>query len=447
MLSVPPVNRISGILLALAAPLIAADNPRVEYALGVLAECRGEADSAATHFENARKADPLAAPLVERGVSQRLAAGDRAGAILLYQEFAAARPDDLTAQIGYADFLTRQGKGDALALKLAAETLDAALAKHPGHPEIIRRLVSLDPSRAVGLLDGLSPDDSASVLLFAALSRGGHDAEDAAVRAEIDRRFLLALEAHPENPVLARAASDHFGDSKRRDQAIEVLKLHTQAAPWSLDARVRLGILEFSAKRDADGETTLKEVLSIHPRQALAHQALAKFYRLRGNAELASRHAGELLKIRGGSPSEFIKLADERLAADDPREARLLLEKAVFQHPDNVELGMKLAIATRRDPQTRSRAARLFREAEAAVAGVKISDPAFLTESAEALIESGQSKAGEERLRAAIRAYPPDAKKETAAALRRLAALWVTEKRNPDAARALLQRADALDPK
>ena len=92
-------------------------------------------------------------------------------------------------------------------------------------------------------------------------------------------------------------------------------------------------------------------------------------------------------------------------------------------------------------------AARLFREAEAAVAGVKISDPAFLTESAEALIESGQSKAGEERLRAAIRAYPPDAKKETAAALRRLAALWVTEKRNPDAARALLQRADALDPK
>ncbi len=442
-----PVIRIPGIFLALVVPLVAAVNPRLEYALGVLAECRGEADPAATHFENARKADPLAAPVVERGVLRLLAAGDRPGALLIYQEFAAARPHDLTAQIGYADFVTQQGKGDALALKLAAETLDAALVQHPGHPQIIRRLVSLDASRAPGLLDGLSADDPAAVLLFAALSRGRHDADDAAVRAEIDRRFLLALDAHPENPVLARAASDHFRDSKRLDQAIEVLKRHTQAAPWSLDAGVRLGILEFSAKRDDAGAKTLEEVLAIHPRQALAHQALAKFHRLRGDAELAIRHAGELLKIRGGSPSEFLKLADQRLAADDPREARLLLEKAVFQHPDNVELGIKLAIATRRDSETRSRAARLFREAEVAVSGGKITDPAFLTESAEALIESGQSRAGEERLRAAIRAYPPDAKKQTAAALRRLAALWETEKRNPEAARALLQRADALDPK
>jgi tetratricopeptide (TPR) repeat protein len=224
VLSIVPVIRILGIFLALVVPLVAAVNPRLEYALGVLAECRGEADPAATHFENARKADPLAAPLVERGVLRLLAAGDRPGAILIYQEFAAARPHDLTIQIGYADFVTQQGKGDALALKLAAETLDAALVQHPGHPQIIRRLVSLDASRAPGLLDGLSADDPAAVLLFAALSRGRHDADDAAVRAEIDRRFLLALDAHPENPVLARAASDHFRDSKRLDQAIVVAR-------------------------------------------------------------------------------------------------------------------------------------------------------------------------------------------------------------------------------
>ena len=63
----------------------------------------------------------------------------------------------------------------------------------------------------------------------------------------------------------------------------------------------------------------------------------------------------------------------------------------------------------------------------------------------EALIAQGQSKAAEDRLRAAIKSYPPESKKETAAALRRLALLWETENRNLDAARALRQRADALD--
>jgi hypothetical protein len=48
-------------------------------------------------------------------------------------------------------------------------------------------------------------------------------------------------------------------------------------------------------------------------------------------------------------------------------------------------------------------------------------------------------------LRSAIKSFPPEAKKETAAALRRLALLWETESRNADAARALRQRADALD--
>jgi predicted Zn-dependent protease len=297
------------------------------------------------------------------------------------------------------------------------------------------------------LLETLPPDDPESALLFASLSRSIHDSNDVTARAEIDRRFLLASKAHPENAALAREACDHFRNSGRKDEAIGILQRHVEAAPWSLDARVRLGILQFAANRDADGEKTLKEVLDIHPKQALAHQALAKFYRLHDQPEPAAFHAAELLKIRGGSPDEFLKLADERMAADHPREARLLLEKAVFDHPENPALRMKLAIAAHRDPETRASSSCLFREAETAAPDGKITDPAFLTESAGALIEAGQSKAAEERLRAAIRAYPTDAKKETAAALRRLAELWQTENRNAEAARALLQRADSLDPK
>lgn len=447
MLPLVCVIRNPGIFLLFAASLAEAGNPRTDFALGVLAESRDDAAEATLRFENAREADPLALPLVRRAVRARLAEGARPAAVKLYRDLAAARPDDLEIQLACADFLEQQGGGDALALKLADETLEAALQKNPSHPEIIRRLFQRAPSAGdkSRRLDQLAPDDPAAVLLYATLSRSLFDSADAAAREKLDRRFLSAVESHSENPGLARAASEYFRDTERPDQAIDILKRHIEAAPSSLDLRTRLGILHFTANRDAEGEAALKEVLAIHPRQALAHQSLAKFYRLRDSPGPARFHAGELLKIRGGSPADFIKLADEWLAADNPRQARILLEKAVFDHPQNFELANQLAIATRRDPATRDLAARLFREAEALRSADRKPEPAFLIESAEALIAQGQSKAAEERLRAAIKSFPPEAKKETAAALRRLALLWETEGRNVNAAHALRERADALD--
>lgn len=432
-----------------ACQLLAAENARVEFAFGVLDEMRGS-DIANDHFEKARLADPLALPLVQRAVEELLADGNRGGAVKLYRELATARPDNLKVQLLYADFLNQQSHGDTLALKLATDVLEDALTKNPRHPQIIQRLFQLaqggsDKVKRLELLEMLSKDDPESTLLYTALSRGLYEAGDAAAREKLDQRFLSSFEAHPGNPTLARAASDHFRDTDRPEESIDVLKRHVEAAPSSLDLRTRLGILYFTAKRDADGEAALKEVLEIDSHQWLAHQSLAKFYRLRNKPGPARYHAGEFLKIRGGSPADFIKLAEEWLAADDPKQARVLLEKAAFDHPQNPDLATKLAIATRRDPETRDQAARLFREAEAARPVDAKTEPAFLIESAEALIAGGQSKAAEERLRAAIKSYPPEAKKETAAALRRLALLWETEKRNPDAARALRQRADALD--
>ena len=435
------------ILLLSATPHFAAENPRVEFAFGVLAECRGEQEKATSCFESARLADPIASALVKRGVARLLSSGNRSEAIQMFREFAAARSGDLTVQLDYVDFLTENGKGDSAAEKIAIDTLVTALAKHPGDVRIIRRLAPLDPSRAKEWMEQLPIDDPNATMLYAELARTLMDTDDEAVRDGIEKRFRSAFAADPGNPRLARTVSEFFRSTARLEEAINILETHTSHSPWSLDLRVRLGVLDFSAKRDEAGEKTLKELLAIHPRHALAHQSLAKFYRLRGKPDLATHHAGELLNARGGSSSEFIKLADEYITAGKPREARLFLEKAIFQNPDSAELSMKLAIATHQDPETRSRAPRLFREAEALAQDEKITDPAFLTASAEALIEAGQSKAAEERLRAAIRAYPTDAKKETAATLRRLATLWTTENRNAEAAKALNQRADSLDPK
>lgn len=437
--------------LLLAGAAAAAENPRVAFAFGVLEETRGHDGRAAEYFEKARQLDPAAAPLVQRAVARLIASGRRADAIRLWQDLAAARPDDSAIQVDYADFLMQEGRGDALARKLATETLAAQLSRYPGNPGIIRRLCSIyqnqgDLARCRELASQLAPDDPAAALLFADLTRTLYDRDDAAARDETARRYDLALTGQPEHAGLARAASEFHRGAGNRDKAVDALAKHIAAAPWSLDLRARLGILLFSAKRGPEGERVLLDLLAIHPRHGQAHQSLAKYYRMEGNAEAAARHAGEALKIRGGDPDEFLKLADEHLAAERPRDARLLLEKAVFDHPENLDLRMKLAVASQRDPDSRARASRLFREAEAAAPEGGITDPLFLTASAEALIASGQSKAAEERLRAAIRLHPPEAKKETAATLRRLATLWETENRNLEAARALRQRADALDP-
>lgn len=449
MVSLSLMMRVWTISLAFTWQISAAENPRIEFAFGVLDDKRG-VNTANDHFEKARLADPLALPLVQRSVRQRLAAGDRSGAVKLYRDLAAARPDDLGVQLTYTDFLDQQANGDSLARKLSIDALEAALAKFPGQPQIIRRLFehalpAANKKRQLELIGMLSKDDPESVLLYVSLSRRVFEAKDAEARDLVDQRLLGAFEAHPEIPLLARTASDHFRDSDRPDQAIDILKRHVVATPSSLEMRTRLGILYFTAKRDAEGEVALKEVLEINPRQSLAHQALAKFYRLRDKPEPARFHAGELLKIRGGSVAEFIKLANEWLAANEPKQARILLERAIFDHPAHPELTEKLAIASHRDPESRGQAARLFREAEAAKPVNAKTDPAFLMESAEALISEGQSKSAEERLRSAIRSYPAGATKETAAALRRLALLWETENRNADAARALRQRAESLD--
>ncbi len=442
------MRHIWEISLLLACPLHAADNARLEFALGVLGETR-DMNTAQDHFEKARLTDPLALPLVQRAVKQRMERDDRAGAVKLFRDLASARPNDLQVSLLYADFLSQQGSGDAMAVKLASDALEAALKRNPENPEVIQRLHRIYQSsghqaQATALLDRLNPQDPESALLYASLSRSAADADDAAQREKLDQHYLLALTSHPEVAVLARDASDYFRNTGRLNQAIEVLVQHVAAAPSSLEMRTRLGILYFTAKQDEKGVAALKAVLLINPHQALAHQALAKFYRSHEQAALARFHASELLKINGGSAADFLKLADEWLAADDARSARLLLERSVFNFPDHFELLQKLAIATRRDPETRENAVRLFREAEAAKPAAIKNEPTFLMESAETLIAQGQSKAAEERLRAAIRAYPAEAKKETAAALRRLATLWESENRNADAARALRQRADTL---
>jgi tetratricopeptide (TPR) repeat protein len=446
--------KIVPIALLATFPALAVENPRLEFAKGLLDQARGDFGAANERFEKARLADPIARPLVERAAQRRMAAGDLAGAVTLYREWAGATPDRLPNQLAYVDFLRDQGRGDAVAEKLATSTLESALRRFPNHPLLLDRLFRAsearsDRARSLALFESLlkaeslSPDATLMAVRWSAVL---FPADDAAARERLDRLFSSACAASPGHRSLARAASEHFRKTGRTDRAIELLVRHAEANPVDLDLRTRLGILRFSAKRPAEAIKTLEAVLEIDPNRALAHESLAKFYRQENQPDPARRHADAVLKIRGGSQDEFLELGEEWLAANEPKKARILLEKGLFDHPDSSGLAEKLSIASRRDPETRARAARLFREAEALRGADTKPDPAFLVEFAEALIEEGQPVPAEERLRQAIRAYPATAKKESATAMRRLAGLWETQGKNADAARSLRQRADALDP-
>lgn len=436
----------------LVGSLPLAASTRVDFARAVLAGLRGEDAAARELSEKARAADPAAFPLMLRVAEQRRAAGDLAGASMLHREFAAAHPGRLDARLAYVDFLREASPDDDFASRLALEVLERGEPSFADELQVQRRLFRIHESlgrrdRSMEVFERVAsrPD---GVLDALAMARTLFAADDLAARGRIAGLLRDACRRVPADAALARTASDWFRGIGDLPTAVEILSDHAAALPSSLALRIRLGLLQLAADRAGEGERTLRAVLEIDPRQALAHQALAKLYRKQQRIAEARPHAAQRLQLRGGEPAEFIALAEEFLAADDPRAARLLLEKGAFQHPADASLLALRAIANRRDPAGRSQASRLFREAETLAAkDGPTRDPVFLQEFAESLLESGQSAAAEDRLRAAIRAFPPERKQETAAALRRLAGIWQSEGRHAEAAAALLHRADALDPR
>ncbi len=422
----------------------------LDFSYGILESERGNEKRATEYFESAYAADPLAMPLVRRMVEIKMESGDKLAALGLYEKVIAARPDEIEVRIEYGDFLETIGRGDGLAdRKREAEYLKV-LEAMPGQILPIERLIRFardkgDDNRARELLETLAMDSQGAVNYYIATTKSLYDGNDEEAKKRITDRFQKAMQDHPEWAGIARAASDYFREAGNLKEAIRMLELHTAAVPSSLDLRIRKGILHFAAGDNEVGVKTLKDVLAIHSRKVLAHESLAKFYRKKGQIDDALYHSAEVLKIRGGAPEEFEQLAVELLAAGKNREARLLLEKAVFNHPENARLMTQLAVAAVRDPESKSSALRLFREAENMMSHPSQMEPNFLLEFSQELVAQGQNKAAEERLKNAIKAFPKTATKETAAALRALAGIWNAEGRNADAARALISRAEALE--
>ena len=430
-----------------------------EYARGVFANLNGNTRAARQHFEATLQKDPDSFPVARKTAGLQREDGDLSAAAGTLRSYAEAQPDHLISQLYYADFLENYAARDAVAQRAATKLLTEATGRFPHHHEVYTRLIHLhenlgqrDKSLALfqtqleakdaGLEHWMALPPIAQTLL----PGGSPELQEA-----LEHITEKTVETGVQIAMAARRASDYYRQTGRLGKAIGVLQKHLELQPDSLDLRTRLGLLQLYDKQEKAALRTLQETLQIDPHQTLAHKALSQFYARNGNPDKSLHHRAEVLRIAGGAPDDFLQLADQFLELKKPHLARLILEKARFDHPEHPALAARLAIATLRDGDPAA-ASRLFRQAEALArdsghpSARDVLDAGFQIEFAGALRQTGDRASAENRLRHAIRAIPPGQPGTSAHALRELARLWIDGNKNFAPAASLLKRAETLEP-
>ncbi len=429
------------------------------YARGVFAEVEGDTGAAREHYEAALKADADSFPVARKAADLQLIDDDLPAASKTLRGYAKAQPAHLPSQLYYADFLEQHAGRDAVAQKSSTEILQTANQRFPNTGAIFSRLINLHENRgerekSLALFnaqfeaEGAGPDHW---MALGPIARTLLDGDSPELKERLDMIAEKTVETGVGIEFAARSASDYYRKTGRLEEAIAVLQKHVEIQPDSLALRTRLGLLQIYAQEEEAGLATLHQTLQIDPDQVLAHRALAQYFGRHEQPEKALFHNAEVLRIAGGAPENFLELANQYLDLEKPHKARLLLEKARFDHPDSPAIAARLAIATLRDGDTAA-AARLFRQAEALARDSKdpgakaYLDADFQLEFAGSLRKAGDLAAAESRLRDAIRGIPPEQPAKAARALRELARIWIDQKKNLAPAAALLKRAESLEP-
>ena len=465
---------VAGVFLVSAVPSLADVENLSRYAKGLLAQREGNKiwdpenkepalefyGTALEQFDAIRAADPDSFTVAERTASLQLNRfKNLPAASKILRDFAKGHPAELAPQLYYSDFLRQNAPRDAMARKTAREILGAANERFPHTPNVFTRLIQLaeeaeDREGSLVLFRAemaSEENDSAAWVALIPLARNLIAGDDPEYRPTLDTLHERALRDGVSDPTIARRVSDYYREEGRLDEAIAALQKHITAVPNSLELRTRLGLLLVSAKRLDEGRQVLEDTVAIDPDFVYAHRALAGLFQKSGDLEKSRHHQSEVLRVAGGTAGDFLALANKYLEAENPHQARLLLERAQFDHPENAAVAARLAIATLRDGDTKT-ASRVFRQAEALAEESQDPEvkefmgPDFQIEFARALRDAGDLASAETRLRSAARMAPEDKPAEGALALRELARLWLDQGKNQGPAISLLKRAQSLDP-
>jgi len=352
-----------------------------DFAKGVLAERKGDNEKAVEFYRGVRKEDSDSFFLARKESGTQSSLGDMEGAVQTMREFAERYRENLAAQFSYVDFLKQVSGRDENARKLAVETMEEAWENHGLNEGVFNELLSgyeAEEARekSLGLFDDFKAKEGDEASYWLTRLRAASvlmDGSSEAFQEEKGRCYDGLRQMGLEDDFIARKVSEYYRQQGDLEEAIAVLSEHVEKVPSSTSLMTRMGILQM-AKGDVEaGKRTFIDVIAINPREALAHASLAKHYEKEGQKSLALELRSESLKISGGTPMEFLNLANQYLEYGDAHPARLLLEKARFDHPEEVEILAKLSVATVRDGMVRE-AGRLFRQVESLVEDLPVED-------------------------------------------------------------------------
>ena len=437
------------------------------FAKGVFAEENRDWPTMRKVYEETLANDPQAYPLVTRVVGiqsfrpkDNPAFQDIPAATATLRNFAQNNRQHLASQLYYASFLRGYAPDDAIARQAALQTLELAHENFPENNTVVSSLIShyedlARRSDSLRILDeqlASQSEDPGHWLALIPNIKTLYPADSDEYADKLKQAMAKVEEFGLQSASIARRVSEYHRTQGDLAKAIATLEKHLEIVPSSHSLRTRLGLLYLSNKDETQGEKILRDVIAIDSDQSLAHSSLAKLHKKRNEPLLELFHRAEALRIRGGTPDEAVQMANEYLALEKPHEARLLLEKFRFDHPESPGIHSRLAIANLREGLTEE-AVSLFRQTEALAEVSKDPDARqyldadFQIDFAHSLIEADDLAAAETRLREAAQGLDLDAEpKKYARAVTALAKLWIDQGKNEAPAKALLQRAVMLDP-
>jgi len=434
------------------------------FAKGLLTEREAEFEEASELYQEAMQQDPSSFYLTRKKSGALSSSGHMDAAVKTMGDFAQAHRENLAAQFSYVNFLERVASSREQSRKQALEVLEEAKISHGLSEKVFHGLLSrYEAGEERGKSLALYEE-------FVSAANGGKEASYWLSRLQA-AGILMDGNGEPfqkekeccytglravglEDVFVARKVSEHYRQQGRVDEAMGVLAEHIELVPSSTSLMTRMGILQLASGQEEEGEVTLMTAMNINPRETLAYESLAKHYEKQGQKSKALELRGKALEISGGSPGDFLNLANQYLDHGEAHPARLLLEKARFDHPDDLEILAKLAAATAQDGLP-DEAVKLCRQAELIVEEAPEHERAelaayldadFQIEFSHLLIATGQSASAEERLRKAIRGIGSNQPKKSAKALCALAKIWIAAGKNQAAALSLLKRARSQDP-
>jgi len=282
---------------------------------GVDAYKQGKLDVAILEFRKATTSDPsLAEAYLDLG-EVLLDTKDYPGAIAAFKRALELNPelDAAHLQLGYAlltqgyaeeaiPHLERVHALEALGIaqmeaghyEAAIANLSAALAKHPGNPDLLYYL-----GHASGLLSKQTIDALMSAYPNSARSHQAMGENYYVIRQypQAEKEYMAALQQRPDMPDLHMELGLVYAGAAKWDQAEGAFRAETKLQPGSAEAAYRLGSALLQEGKGSEARAELERADKLQPDMPETLYSLGKAASLEGNAALAEKAWTHLLTI------------------------------------------------------------------------------------------------------------------------------------------------------